>query len=471
VNDHPDLEKLDPRVREIVREVFRDPANGTPDNISKAGCLALATKGYEAWNDWRKNFKTKDLTPFNCVDFSHTDFRLLRNINFAKFEFGESANFSNCTFGFGVDFWGALFDRKANFYCCTFGQNASFFAAYFGYGVNFIGCDFHGAASFQGAIFDRWADFSGAYFNGSVDFSAMEWGELKNFLGEYFVDRKALAESFALSPLTFKAIRFSGVSFKSYAKFNGRKFLGNTNFGTPEFDGEPFSNKIPIRNQDGILVRDKLTGKVQEESLYLENSHTTNVITRFFVAPTFYDCELSQNISFENVAFPMPKGAFEDARAYRALKLSFSKQQAAREEQRFFKLEMAEDAARTSDWRERILYKIYWTLSGYGLSITRPFYILLLTLLLSSIVYGAISWETNCLYNLCDFNSAWIEYSLLQSLPLPGLDKLSDAASITLFGKGFSSIWLTLTVILHKAVSLLALFLIGLGLRNLFKLK
>ena len=43
--DHPDIEKLEIDgipVRESIREIFCNPEHGTPDNISKEGCLALA---------------------------------------------------------------------------------------------------------------------------------------------------------------------------------------------------------------------------------------------------------------------------------------------------------------------------------------------------------------------------------------------------------------------------------------------
>ena len=53
MSDHPDIEDLPDLlegipVRESIRQLFRDAANGTPDNISKAGCLALALKSNEA---------------------------------------------------------------------------------------------------------------------------------------------------------------------------------------------------------------------------------------------------------------------------------------------------------------------------------------------------------------------------------------------------------------------------------------
>ncbi|MFA6163455.1 MAG: hypothetical protein WC685_08505, partial [Methylobacter sp.] len=40
---------LDP----LYAEVFSVPENGTPDNITQAGCLALARLGREAWSGSR----------------------------------------------------------------------------------------------------------------------------------------------------------------------------------------------------------------------------------------------------------------------------------------------------------------------------------------------------------------------------------------------------------------------------------
>ena len=49
MSDHPDLETLPLEingtpVRETIRDIFRNPANGTQDTISKVGCLAFALK-------------------------------------------------------------------------------------------------------------------------------------------------------------------------------------------------------------------------------------------------------------------------------------------------------------------------------------------------------------------------------------------------------------------------------------------
>jgi hypothetical protein len=90
------------------------------------------------------------------------------------------------------------------------------------------------------------------------------------------------------------------------------------------------------------------------------------------------------------------------------------------------------------------------------------------------LIYGGLSYLNNCLPDpaRCSFSTAWIEFSLTQALPLPGLDKLSENLRGKLFpADGLISIGVTFFVILHKVITLLALFLMGLALRNLFKLK
>lgn len=91
-----------------------------------------------------------------------------------------------------------------------------------------------------------------------------------------------------------------------------------------------------------------------------------------------------------------------------------------------------------------------------------------------TVVYGLLSWLGQCGLSVqaCHFAPQWLEFSLVQTLPLPGLDKLSEAASKAFWPKGaWWGLFLSALVIAHKTISLAALFLIGLALRNLLKLK
>jgi hypothetical protein len=72
----------------------------------------------------------------------------------------------------------------------------------------------------------------------------------------------------------------------------------------------------------------------------------------------------------------------------------------------------------------------------------------------------------------CQIRYDLIQFTLLQALPLPGLDKWSDSLRCDLFpDEGCKSVAFTAALMIHKAISLLAVFLFGLALRNLFKMK
>lgn len=188
----------------------------------------------------------------------------------------------------------------------------------------------------------------------------------------------------------------------------------------------------------------------------------------------FHNCKLHQDTSFDKAIFPEPSGSNEAARAYRTLKLAFSQQQATREEQRFFRLEMAEEAASTS-LSNRCMFLIYQWISDFGFSLWRPTLLLVGTLLIFLLFYNGLAGYTLCLpwHASCEIKYDLIEFGILQTLPLPGLDKWGDDLRLlSLFPKeGLVAVMVAVSIILHKAISLLALFLIGLALRNLFKMK
>ena len=130
-------------------------------------------------------------------------------------------------------------------------------------------------------------------------------------------------------------------------------------------------------------------------------------------------------------------------------------------------------SARRGVWRW--LIKAYKTFGDFGFSITRPLKYGGLGVLGLTAIYGVLSCFGQCGLNVhaCQFAPQWLEFLLLQTLPLPGFDKFSDTAREVFWPKegAWWSFVLSILVILHKTISLAALFLIGLALRNLFKLK
>ncbi|WP_411727636.1 pentapeptide repeat-containing protein [Methyloglobulus sp.] len=490
-NSPPADDELDPP----YRDVFKDPQNGTPDNITQAGCLALARLGKEAWNAWRKDFPAwgSIADPWeNTADFSGFDFRD-KWTNFDDFEFDHGARFDGAQFGYNafftytqfgdqtsfigaqfgddVNFEGAHFGYNARFEGARFGNRTSFYGAQFGDVTSFIGAQFGALASFEGAQFGDDAHFDGAQFNDGARFDGVQFNDRASFAGFNWASladlyrkcpggleaAKAWAEARGLSSETFKSISFKGADFAGQVDFSGRAFEGPTSFGRLNY---PI--KIKRRSPDGNIVE-----KV------LPKGHPVV----FGQAPLFHNCKLHQDSTFYGAEFPNPSTdpTKNDtaARAYRTLKLAFAQQQATHEEQRFFRLEMDEEAARASR-SQRWLFVVYKWVSDYGFSLSRPTFWWLVFMLLFSLIYSLLAGFTLCMPCQADCHIRYdlLQFTLLQALPLPGLDKWSDSLRQGLFPKeGWGSVWIIVAVMIHKAISLLAVFLFGLALRNLFKMK
>ncbi len=510
-----DGNELDP----LYAAVFDDPQNGTPNNITQEGCLALALLGKEAWNAWRSNNPVHGYYPDfeNVANFR--DFRFYDDsIDFEGFIFGdaacfdgavfkdeicfntaifgnhacffntifrEDADFENVQFGDWANFWGSCFSNSANFYGVHFGNEARFSNSEFKGDTSFICARFSGSAFFDSAQFNEEAHFSGTQFGGIICFNdarfddeamfdGVQFGDTANFDGaqfEYeahfmaidwpvlrllydeclggFKDAKAWAEERGMNPNIFQSISFNGVTFNGQVNFSGRKFEAPTSFGC-------------------ILL--------QHASNQKEKSSSNRPVT-FGRVPLFHNCKLYQDTTFDHAIFPEPSPYPIDndiaARAYRTLKLAFAQHQAIREEQRFFCLEMAEEAKR-APFRLRLLFDMYRWISDYGFSLSRPTYLLLGTLPIFLLLYSWLADLAPCFFwqDNCQVRYDLLQFTLMQSLPLPGLDKWSDTLRQGIFEKqGWQNVALTLFVMLHKAISLLVVFLFGLALRNLFKMK
>lgn len=491
-------------------EVFNAQKTGSPDSITKAGCLALARLGKDAWNAWRERYPVPENLLENIADFRDVDFRT-EIISFNGFEFGDGACFENAQFGDNFQFDEARFGNDSNFSNTHFGYRASFFKAKFGnradfseayfgdelgiafaqFGeqaqfcraiignfANFAGVQFFDAPNFQGSQFGsganfsgvqlgQHADFTGTQFGDGVDFTGLDWPSLNHPVLDSvggISELRDLAEKRGLSPESFNSIDFSGARFIGRLNFSGRTFKSRTYFG-----------RLPHQ----ITAR-----RSTPDRNVIDKSLPTGHPVTFGQAPLFHNCKIHQDTTFDGAEFPLPSTEpsinNEAGRAYRTLKLAFAQQQATRQEQDFFRLEMIEEAACAS-WFQRGLFFLYRQISDFGFSLLRPSLLLLGTFLMALVFYGCIyQWKTglsSCLLwqDNCQFNYDLLQFGIIQSLPLPGLEKWGDALRGNLFSNinndGTIGLVLTVVMMLHKTVSLLALFLIGLALRNLFKMK
>jgi uncharacterized protein YjbI with pentapeptide repeats len=490
-SDHPPYSAVDP---EPWKSVFVDVANGTPDEPTKAGLLALVRHGKVVWNAWRNAYPCRVHRAINVVTTvgPKVDLRghvFQDNVNFAEFLFGDDADFEGVHFRKTAIFAGAQFGDMANFGFTRFEGPAVFLGAQFGDDARFVGAKFDdqttfkgaqcgGKARFSGAQFGSHANFEGTQFgdltqfggvsfNGLALFGGLDWASLGYIYGEFLDDRRAWANLRGLDPQAFGRIDFGGAKFLGSSDFSNRHFTGTTNFGLSGVSSAVHRSS----NEHGNVLA----------QIIAEVNIPSGLPTFFEIPPAFHNSTLHQDTTFQGAIFPKKAHGNEMcARAYRTLKLAFAQQHAVREEQHFFKLEMAEEAALDTG-AKRWLYRVYKEVAGYGFSLIRPFaWGLCLTGLLA-IVYGVLMWGSGTTPGFAIFGKApidwqlttqWVQFVLINLLPLPGFDETLKELRSTLFGNsGWWPLLATIAEAMHKICVLLAVFLIGLALRNLFKLK
>ncbi len=486
--DHPDLDRVPIEIQgiaaqQILREFFRNREHGKPDRISKAGCLALYQKSIEVgaggtfhvlWNAWREAFPLRNdkVRWLNKVDFSEVDFDAIHHDNFSMFMFGDHADFRDAKFAersrfkqthFGIesDFSHAVWGRHSNFDDARWGDGSTFKAAQWGADCSFEGAVWGDDVRFRGACWEKNARFIRTRFGVNSYFRGARWSRNPSFFGARFGEHADL-----------RGTQFSyGTDFRNTSWGDGVNFQARTwdqlrqDFTTDDLWKKSKQEAEDWGSSPDAFLDIDFSGAVFEGSADFSNRHfktkTRFVGTTFHKAPLFHGCELHQDTSFDGATFPKPTGDKDASRAYETLKLAFSKQQAVRAEQDFFRLEMDEETRREKrlKWLAFWLYNLF---SDYGFSIGRPLLLLLASTFWFAWIKGDLSNPSVCW--ITDSNcTLLIKESLALGLSLPGLDAGSKVSYQAQSWFGF--------LLLHKVISLAALFLMGLALRNLFKFK
>jgi hypothetical protein len=474
-------------------------------------------------------------TEFQNVNFGfEATFQDAEFGNWTSFEnsrFGDSAIFNGTKFGENTQFLGVAFGGVSEFCRVQFGCGTRFDGVQFNVWTQFDGSWFKGDTRFDGVQFGKTALFEGVTFDGNVSFIGIKWEMLAYAYYEIGIKAaKERAEERGLSPITFKSISFAGATFKGITDFSNRIFEEATSFARISGSIDALLGLRP----EPVMVLDFLpNGKCIQKQLPVGHQVTFKKAPLFHNCKLHQDTTFDGAIFPEPSSDPTENDVA--ARAYRSLKLAFSQHQASYQEQLFFRLEMDEEAAKLSenysysfleivkiifsvafkfllaffespftilnwllssikylfsitcklitilckaknnDHRTRILlFSTYKCFSDYGFSFYRPINFLVVSTLFFWGIYTALANTTICfsIDSSCQLNTELIQFTLLQSLPLPGLDKWSDTLRLCLFPtEGLKSVAFTIALMLHKAVSLLAVFLFGLALRNLFKMK
>lgn len=304
----------------------------------------------------------------------------------------------------------------------------------------FSSSEFSGENYFKGCIFQEHASFRGCAFHDHVEFDLSEFKKNLNFtclLNDFEPEKSQ----------NLKAISFSGCEFHGIAKFDNRNFTSKSNFA---------------KHENGKQAK----------------------ATVFHRAPTYHGCKFHQDNSFHGAKFIQDYGD-EAAKAYRTLKLAFEQLKSVREEQRFFKHEMQAERPDLTGWNWMFSWA-YGLCSDYGFSIWRPLATLVVLSAVIGIAHGAIAnavaganWKEALTPRLEHIETertlAVSQYVLINSIPAPGIDKTQQKLREDLFKtetipSPLSAAALFLEFV-HKFIALLCVFLSGLAVRNLLKMK
>ncbi|MGH6836504.1 MAG: pentapeptide repeat-containing protein [Methylocella sp.] len=294
----------------------RDEPSAEEPKYDQAFFLALAAKGKDAWNAWRRDPANEYVrVTFASVDFSEGPYD---EINFARFEFGDYVDFSGCTWR-GVEwkeirddrdafkpgrafFTGAAFGFSAYFRGADFGSYTDFAGAAFDVSAKFIGAAFGVAATFTGTVFGDAASFAGAAFGGGANFSGATLGRFANFTGAAF----GHFANFTGAVIGYNA-DFTGVSFAGGADFEDTIFKGQVEF-TGKSEKQWTSDLASVEGMsNGALIEVK---QRHEESW----THYGSGPDRF-LAISFANARFDGGADFSGRSFEVG-ASFTDARFY-----------------------------------------------------------------------------------------------------------------------------------------------------------
>jgi len=386
-----------------------------PETLSGEEALALAKKGKDVWNAWAHD------NPGAEVDFSDADFTA-DPISFEGFVFPGIVSFRNAVLK-NTKFSGAEFSGgKANFNRAKFiGGNAYFNGAKFSGGdTHFVLAEFSaGNANF------REAEFSGgkAYFNGAK-FS----GGDANFSGAAFSGGDA----------DFREVEFSG----GPAYFWKAIFSG----GCADFAGGKFDFPVYLKGARFTQVPDFRHTKLAAH------------FTLHDVRISFWD-DADRKFSFLKQA-KKP----DDADKLRRLKeLAFNAKDHERE-QYFFASELRAKRFHETKVASLLWSYLYEWCSDFGRSTLRPIILLFLT-------WGAFGWGY---WQLADGPGKsfadGLRFSAATMLPFVAASRtaLSEARKDLFVSE--AGVWVDALAFIEGFIGLAIIFLIGLALRNRFRI-
>jgi len=346
-------------------------------------------------------------------------------INLSKIEFRKAIFFDNFIFFDNIDFSGSTFSRDANFSESIFSGKAVFTYSTFSKYTYFGGATFAKAVNFSDSVFSVYTYFNDTSFSNGTNFSDSKF---------------------------YGGAVFSGSKFSDWAIFEGLKFSGDVNFsGSKFFDytifiGSTFSQNTDFRNSIFKSTTDFRNAKFEKHP------------------PQFQGSELHVDTIWDDVTWPISHedtALSERARAFGTLRHLMNKVQRFDAELDFLALELEVK----NEQKKSFFYWCYKTFSDIGRSVARPLWgMLFFTVIFAGLQFWIIFISRN-------------EFSLSLWQDVMAAVKIS-VSNTFLFLTPWSvedindlSPWGQVLSLLQSTISFVLIFLLGLGLRNKYRIR
>ncbi|MEX0306057.1 MAG: pentapeptide repeat-containing protein [Ruegeria sp.] len=412
------------------------------------------------------------------------------HVSFLGTVFKNGAMFEKTHFVSGAAFRSSRFEGTARFLETTFSKRCDFQLTRFQSGAVFRGANFEETVTFNNLKCKKFITFSDVHFHGAADFRSSTFNGSCNFMSSTFE----------------KGASFPNAKFQSNANFAGTSFQGISAFGQCHFKG-PCSFELSTFDEVASFFEAKFEGRATFRHSKFNGSLDISG-AKFLAIPDFRQTALGHHLSLRSAKISCGE-CFEDGDADRLRRLKEIAIQTKDHvlEQEFFALEMT--AARTTEVPEQLqtrpLYRIrpsvrqvfktkqfgnikkqmryevlrrqtsnelrllpnylYGLLSDFGQSITRPILGILASLFIFATLFRAIA---TC--QGAGWTSAFV-YS--GSLLFPFFSFARNEGKLArdaLFGEDFLSLPLSVFGLVEGTLGLIFVFLIGLALRNRFRL-
>jgi len=327
------------------------------------------------------------------VDFTSSGFGSAdgSDATFADFLFPAEAVFNGAAFQCNTNFDGAIFKNMAQFRGTQFrGRSMSCQGAFFEGSANFSGAQFPYDAFFSGTTFHENVLFEAVEFRGNSDFSSVRFVNGASFrnakIGPVTFNHSCFTQEAIFAQATFTgAAIFSNAVFQSKATFRNAVFNNETFFNNARFDGVALFAVVIFREfthfTDAAFADETSFVAMKGESYFTMRGATFNLLPDFAQAHFDEAPRLDESI-FNNT----PKLSPHYPGRWRALKRVAIQAHDHEREQMFFAEEIkslrgVEDFALPKPNHGRPAWSgsgRYWTglfyefFSDFGRSILRP---------------------------------------------------------------------------------------------------